>query len=170
MRIITRLTQAMPCIDRARDDVRVQRLGAVDVLRFAHLGEGPDLIAIHGRLLVIAGIRGLLHACGECGHHVVLPPLQEQSRVLHVGIVQRWLDAPDARRGTALDLVQQAGPRPVLEDRVFTGTQAEDLLQELDALADRAGIGERTEVAVCCRSSAPRWKPSLGNACPVIMR
>src|SRR5207237_9901025 len=57
-------------------------------------------------------------------------------------------DQAGARRGAAVDLVQQAGARAVLEHRVLAGAQAEHALQELDALAHRVGVRKRAEVAV----------------------
>src|SRR5690606_24667589 len=59
-----------------------------------------------------------------------------------------------ARRGAALDLVQQTGARAVLEHRVLAGTQAEDLLQQVDALPRRTAVRERPEVARAARERA----------------
>lgn len=41
--------------------------------------------------------------------------------------------------------MQQTGPRTVGEDRVLAGAQAKDLLQDLDGLAYRPGVGKRAE-------------------------
>ena len=130
-------------VERARDHVRVERLRGVDVLPALDFRQRLDLVAVDGRLLVVAGIRGRLHPRGEGGHHVVLAAVHEESRVPHVGIVPRRVDQPDTGRRAAPDLVQQAGTRPVAEHRVLAGPKAKHLLQRLDALAHRAGIRER---------------------------
>jgi hypothetical protein len=41
-----------------------------------------------------------------------------------------------------VDLVQQAGPRAVGEDRVFAGAQQEYLLQDLHRFLDRPALGK----------------------------
>ena len=68
----------MPWSIAARDDVRVERLGGVDELPALHLAQRPDLVAIDGRLFVIAAVRGRLHARGERAHHVVLAAVHEE--------------------------------------------------------------------------------------------
>ncbi len=65
--------------------------------------------------------------------------------VLRVGF---GADQSYAGRGAAADLVQQAGPRSVLEHRVLAGAKAKHPLQQLDALAHCTRVGKRSEVAV----------------------
>ena len=59
------------------------------------------------------------------------------------------------RTGAAMDLVQQAGPRAVVEDGVLAGAQLEHALQDLHALAHRMRAGEGAEVLVPAVSRAP---------------
>ena len=69
-------------------------------------------------------------------------------RALDVFRVSRGGDVSHARRRAAPDLVEQAGPRAVLEDRVLAGAQPKHPLQQLDALAHRARVRKRAEVMV----------------------
>src|SRR5690606_10656693 len=74
-------------------------------------------------------------------------PLQEARRVLDQrGIALRG-DVADAGSRAALDLVEQAGPRPVREEAVRAGAEQERLLQLVQRAVDRAGGGEGAEIA-----------------------
>ena len=81
-------------------------------------------------------------------HQLVLVAEQEALGVLDVARVVVGRDQAHARPRAALDLVQQARPRAVVEDGVLAGAQAEHLLDQLDRLLDRPGARERAEVAV----------------------
>src|SRR5690606_33207784 len=95
-----------------------------------------------------------IHARGEVVDDLVRAPVEEACGQPHVLRVVLLRDPSYARRGTALDLVQQTGARAVLEHRVLAGTQAEDLLQQVDALPRRAAVRERPEVARAARERA----------------
>src|SRR6185436_13790402 len=88
------------------------------------------------------------HLPGQFLDHVVFAPFEEQHGIRHVFRIGPGGDFPGARRGTAVDLVQQAGARAVREDRVLARPQPEYPLQELDALAHRGGVREWPEIAV----------------------
>src|SRR3954453_12142929 len=100
------------------------------------------------RFFVVLGLGGGGHALGELPDHVVLASFEEQHRVAHVlGVLLRGYLAR-ARRRAALDLVQQAWARAVLEHGVLASAQTKNALQKLDAFAHRISMGERAEVAV----------------------
>ncbi len=105
----------------------------------AHLGRLLELqrlgVRHHLRLQLVDHLL-LIHRAGSARHCV------------HVARVVGLRDQPDAGPRAALDLVQQAGPRAVGEDRVLAGAQAEDLLHQLDRLLDGPRIGVGAEVAV----------------------
>ena len=71
----------------------------------------------------------------------LLPP-RKASASATSGLVGRRLDIADAGRRTALDLVQQAGPRAVGIDAVGAGAQQEGLLQRVDGAVHRTRRGE----------------------------
>src|SRR4029079_18610454 len=100
------------------------------------------------RLLVVAPVGRALHLFGQPADDLVLLALQEKHGVRHILGVGFRPDLAGARRRAALDLVQEARPRAILEHRVLARAQAEDALQELDALAYRVRVRERPEVAV----------------------
>ncbi len=68
--------------------------------------------------------------------------------------VSRFAHQIDAGRRAAPDLVQQAGSRAVGKHRVLAGAEAEHLLQQLDALPHRPGVGKRAEVMVLAVEAA----------------
>src|SRR5206468_3852091 len=107
-----------------------------------------DLVAIRGRLFVVLRVGGCVHLVAQAADHVVFAPLEEQHGVRHVLGVLPGRDQAGARLGAAVELVQQAGARAVLEHRVLAGAQAEHALQEVDALAHRVGVRKRAEIAV----------------------
>ncbi|MDW8468882.1 MAG: hypothetical protein RML56_07855 [Burkholderiales bacterium] len=138
-----------PVFARARDDVGVDAPVGLDVLARLHPRESARPVAEHRRLLVAhRGGRGL-HLFHEHAAHVVLASLEEHFGRLHVLPIARLVDQPGARRAAAPNLVEQAGARAVLEDRVLARAQAEHTLQQLDALAHRLRMRERSEVPVC---------------------
>jgi len=58
------------------------------------------------------------------------------------------LDAADAGRRTALDLVLQAGPCAGREDAIRAGAQRKGALQRVERAVDRGGRRERPEILV----------------------
>ena len=150
-----------------RDHVGV--FGAVGVLHgllVQHARERPHLIA-QGRGLFEAQFdRGLLHARLDLAHHVLRLAVEKAHGALHIGRVFFLAQGLHARRRAAPDLMQQARPRAVGEHRVFAGPQAKDLLQYLDGLAHRPGVGIRAEIP-----AAARGGPAvIRNARPVVLR
>src|SRR5882762_246219 len=128
-------------LHRDRDDIDIDVRAGVGVLALADLGEGLDLVAVDRRLLVAPRVGSLLHAGLEPLEGGVAASLKVELRTLDVFRVGGGGDVPHARRGAAPDLVERAGPRAVLEDRVLAGAQSEHPLQQLDALAHRTQIG-----------------------------
>src|SRR5712692_1763973 len=135
-------------LHRDRDDVDVDVVAGVGVQALAHLGERLDLVAVDRRFLVAPRVGGLLHARLDPRERGVAAALEVELRALDVLRVSFGADQSYAGRGAPADLVQQAGPRSVLEHRVLAGAQPEHPLQQLDALAHRARVGKRSEVAV----------------------
>src|SRR6266705_3200439 len=131
-----------------RDDIDIDVRAGVGVLALADLDEGLDLVAVDRRLLVAPRVGSLLHAGLEPFERGVAAALEVELRALDVFRVSRGGDVSHARCRAAPDLVEQAGPRAVLEDRVLAGAQPKHPLQQLDALAHRARVRKRTEVVV----------------------
>ena len=116
-------------------DIDVLALAAFDVLFVLYLTQGLNLVAINGGLLESKFAGGLIHGLTQSPDNLLLPSLQEHRRHLHILCVNLRGDKIDAGSGAALDLVQQARPRAVVEHRIFAGAQAEHPLQKIDALA-----------------------------------
>ena len=72
--------------------------------------------------------------------------VQKISRLRKIFGVVRWRDQPYARRGAALDLMQQARACAILKHGVFAGTQFEHFLQMRNRLTHRPCVGVRTKV------------------------
>src|SRR5713101_7798624 len=137
-----------PVLHGDRDDIDIDVGAGVGVLALADLDEGLDLVAVDRRLLVAPRVGGLLHAGLEPLERGVAASLQVELSALHVFRVSGGGYVSHAGRGAAPDLVEKAGPRAVLEDRIFAGAQPKHPLQQLDALAHRARVRKRTEVVV----------------------
>ncbi len=90
----------------------------VDVLAPLDLRQRPDPIAIGGRLLIGLPIGCFLHAPRQAPLDVLAPARQEIPRLSDQGVVFFRPDAPDARRGAALDLILQARAGARREDGV----------------------------------------------------
>ena len=77
-----------------------------------------------------------------------LRPPRKSRTSLDDRVVLGLLDAADAGRRAALDLVLQAGPRAGREHAVGAGAQREGALQGVERAVDRGGRGERAEILV----------------------
>jgi hypothetical protein len=90
-----------------------------------------------------------------CGVHLLrqavddfaVPAGEEQAGETHVLVVLVLRHQADAGRRTAVDLVQQAGPRAVGEHAVLAGAQQEGALHQLYRLAHGPHAGQRPEIA-----------------------
>ncbi len=115
----------------------MHRLAALDVSQRA------QAVAVDGRKLVILLFRRFGHQLAEPRLDVGRLPGEEVLRIVDQLAICLSLDPPDARRRAATDLVQQARPRPVLEETVRTAPQQEQLLQRIQRPRHRPGAGER---------------------------
>lgn len=125
-----------------------------------HAGQRRQLVAQGGGLLETHLLRRGEHPRLDIREHGLGLAAQELRGPVHVQGVVRGRDQPHARPGAAMDLIEQTGPRPVGEDRVLAGAQAENLLQDLYALAHRPYVGERAEILV----GAVRGPAVVGDA------
>jgi hypothetical protein len=66
----------------------------------------------------------------------------------HIGGIGRFTDVAGAWRGAAVNLMQQARPRTILQYAISAGAQAKNLLQQLDAFADGARMRKGSEILV----------------------
>ena len=129
-----------------REDVRLLDALQVDVLVRLDAGEGADAVAELGRLLELQDVAGFLHAHRQMALDGLAVAFEEGMGLGHQGGVVRAADPLGARRATALDLMEQAGPRAVGENRIGARAQQEHALQHGQGLVDRPGRGEGTEV------------------------
>src|SRR5690606_42012641 len=88
----------------------------------------------------------------------------EPRRALNGARVVVGMHGANAGSRAAADLVQQAGPRPVGEHRVFTGAQAEYFLQDLYGLAHGPRVGKRPEKLAALIGGAA----VIGDARPLV--
>jgi hypothetical protein len=129
------------------DHVGIDEAGDVDVLVALHQRERADAVADHRRRLEIAGIGGGLHLAGEALQHGVALAGEKGARLFGQGGIAVAVDLPDAGRAAPLDLIEQARAGAVGEDAVAARAQQERLLQRDQRAVDRAGRGERAEIA-----------------------
>ena len=125
-----------PLPDHHDHDIDILVATAGDVLLVLHLAQGLYLVTQQRSLLEGQFRRGTIHRFGEMADQLLLSAQQKETchaDILRIGF---GVNQPDARPGTAFDLVQQARSRAVVEHRVLTGTQAKHLLQQVDTFAD----------------------------------
>ncbi|MGY4422616.1 hypothetical protein ACVWY2_005065 [Bradyrhizobium sp. JR6.1] len=127
----------MPCCDWIADSA---------ARRFAVQRRGLEL--------ELAG--GLLHLGREQLLHGVAAAGEEFGRLAHQLAIAGEIDLARAGAGAALDLIEQAGPAAALEEAVGAGADQERALQRRDGAVDRAGVGERAEIA-----SGPRLRAAM---------
>ena len=128
--------------------VVIAQAAAVHALLVQHTRQGGDLIADLRSLLELEHLGVGHHALLQAVEHLLRAAEQKGFRVGDVAGVGLDVHQAHARAGTAPDLVQQAGPGAVGEDRVFAGAQPESLLDELDGFLDRPGPRVGAEIAV----------------------
>ena len=107
-----------------------------------------DLVAQLGGLLKLEQLRVMLHFSLQLGHDVLRLTAQKPRSIGCVHGVLLSVDVPHARGRATLDLVQQARPGAVVEHRVLTGAQTENLLQQQDTFFHRPSARIRTKVMV----------------------
>jgi hypothetical protein len=135
-------------LDDAGDDVGVDAAVRLDVLPYLDARQRAHLVTVGGGLLILSLLGSRMHLFRQAPDDIVLPAFQEERGVVDVLGIDFGRDLAGAWGCAALDLVQQAGTRAVLEHRVLAGAQLEHALQELDALAHCVGVGKRTEIAM----------------------
>jgi hypothetical protein len=151
------------------DHVLVDLLHARDPLARAHAIDGPELIAVAGRLLVAQPLGGLAHAALEILDERVVPSVEEEPDEIDLREVRVAIDLEHARRRAALDLVLEARPRAPLELRVPASAQPEeavDLPQRLPRARRRV---DRPVVARAVGLGAPHHgepRPRLARIDP----
>jgi len=110
---------------RDRDHVGIgARARARHDLARLHVGECRELVTQHGGALEIELLCCAVHVCAESNGHVLCTPVENHGGRLDVTGIGGRVDEPGARRGTAADLVFEAGTRAVREKRVLAAAQA----------------------------------------------
>ena len=125
-------------VDVLAGDAR-HRLAGLDLLQHG------DLVAQPRGLLELQTLRRRIHATSQVDDDLVVASLENAGRIRHVLRIRLLRDEPDAGRRAALDLVLQAGPRAVREERVLARTDAEQFLQQQQRLAGRDAVRVRAE-------------------------
>ena len=136
--------------DRQYVDILVHRRQAAGVHRLLvlHAGQCGDAVAQRGRLFVLQRLGVPHHLDLQVANDLLRFTQQKALDVAHVAPIVGGADLAYAGARAAVDLVQQAGPRAVAENRVLAGAQLEQLLHQLDRLLDRPGVGIGPKVAV----------------------
>jgi hypothetical protein len=112
-----------------------------------HVGERRELVTQHGGALEIKLFCCAVHVCAEANGHVLCTPVENHGGRLDVAGIGGRVDEPRARRGTAADLVFEAGTRAVREKRVLAAAQAKELVQLVQRLVHCTGRRVRAEQA-----------------------
>jgi len=133
-------------LGRQREYVGVGQARGVD--RLVALDEGQRLqpVAVDRRHLEIERIGGLFHRLAELLLHLGRLARQEIARIIDQFGIILLADPVDAGRRAAPDLIEQTGPRAIVEETVGAGAQQEQLLQRVDRPVDRSGAGKRPEI------------------------
>ncbi len=132
----------------AGDDIDVARGRALDELSRLQLRQPADLVAQACGALELQHRRGFFHLPLQALDHFAGLALQEQRRIVDVFLVVLSGDQPDARAGTALNLIEHARTGAIGENAVLAGAQLEYLLQQGHAFAYRARAREWPKIAV----------------------
>src|SRR5918993_1878384 len=137
-----------------REHVGIAQTFSMHRLRSLNVSERAQAVAVDCGVLVILVLGGRGHLLRQSRLHAGRLAGQEVLRVLDQLIIVGFADPPHARRRAALDLVEQAGPRPVLEIAVRAASQQEQLLQRVEGPGDRAGAREGAEILALRPTSA----------------
>ena len=119
---------------------------AVDVLAFLDPAQARDLVPVAGRELEVETPRRGFHALDQLIDHGLAPAFEEHGRMPDVVGVVGPVDEPHARSAAAIDLILEAGPGTVAEERIRALPDAEQLVDEGDGLAHGPGVRVGTEV------------------------
>ncbi len=103
------------------EDIRLFNALRIDALVGGDEAHGLDAVADARRLLVVEGLGRLFHGPGEIGLHRLALAGEEVLGARHQLTIGLRRDQVHARCRAALDLVEQAGSRPVLENAVIAG-------------------------------------------------
>ena len=141
-----RLDADHPVLARQREDVGIAHTLRVDRLRPLHEGQRLQSVAQQRSQLEVHRLGRRLHLRAELRLHPRRLAGQEVAAIVDQLLVAVLVDPPDARRRTALDLVQQARPVARLEEAVGATAQQEQLLQRVQRVVDAARAGERAVV------------------------
>src|SRR5690606_26914821 len=118
------------------EDVLVDELGKNHPLPLQAALDRPDLIPQTRRVLEAEFVGGLPHANAQLLDQLRLLSLQKEDDLAHAPSVLLLRNVEDAGGRTALDLVEQAGPRPPLQHRVRAGPKLEVPVDEPQRLPD----------------------------------
>ena len=113
-----------------------------------HVRQGRNLVAQLSSLFKLQLLGMGQHALLQRLQHVLRLSAQKRSSAVQIALVVFGAHQVHTRPAAALDLIQQTGPRAVGIHRVFAGANAKHLLQQLNRLLDRPGIGVRAKVVV----------------------
>src|SRR5690606_18912514 len=107
------------------------------------------------RVLEAEFVGGLPHANAQLLDQLRLLSLQKEDDLAHAPSVLLLRNVEDAGGRTALDLVEQAGPRPPLQHRVRAGPKLEVPVDEPQRLPDGGCTRIGSEVARAILANAP---------------
>jgi hypothetical protein len=108
----------LPAILVERDHVGILDGSGVDPLPGRDMGDRLQPVAEHGGLLEVQPLGRFRHLRLQLGLDLAGRAAEKAAHILDDASVVCLVDATDAGGGAALDLVLQAGPRPVVEDRI----------------------------------------------------
>src|SRR6266568_4250722 len=106
-----------------RHDIGVCDALHIDVLLALDMGKGADAVADERGGLEIECLGGRLHVFRQGGLDILSASAQEVARLGDEANIVFLVDATNAGRATALDLVEQAGSRSAGEHTVAARTQ-----------------------------------------------
>ena len=133
-------------LDRHRNHVRINLSAGVDRLLLQNPPERRHPVSIDCGFLKSQILCSFQHGGFKFGHQSTVFATQKPTGLNDIGPISLGLNRPNARRAAAVDLCQQARTAAVNENRVLAAAQPKHLLQHLDTLFDRPGVGIRAKV------------------------
>ena len=123
-------------------DIGIANALRVNRLRPLNEGQRFQPVAQHGRTFEIKRFGRALHFLPQLCLHGRRFAVEEGFGVGNQAVIGLVINPPNAWRGAALDLIQQAWPVAIVEKTVRTAAQQKQLLQRIQRLVDRSGAGK----------------------------
>ena len=136
------------------EHVRLLDAARIDALMRLDRRQRGQTVAVDRGALEVERGGGLFHFLGKLVLDRLAAAGQKPVRFAHQHRIIAKIDLLGAWRRTAFDLIEQARPRPALEERIAARAQQEGALQRIDGAIDRPYRRERPVIMARPRARA----------------